>query len=599
MNKLLFGDNLDWLRNREIFPDASIDLIYLDPPFNSKRDFAVLFKSPKGQESEAQMEAFKDTWHWNQQAEREFDEILNHGNTSVSELMRALRDFLGENDMMAYLTMMANRLLELHRVLKPTGSLYLHCDPTASHYLKILLDGVFGKENFRSEIIWRRTGAHNKATRWAPIHDTIFFFTKSDKYVWNHPKLPYMAGHVSDNFIADGKGGYKTAYYGNVLTGSGIRNGESGQVWRGFNPTAKDRHWAVPGKIWEEAGIDPTGLGQHEKLDLLFKKGFIKIEPGAAWPMYERTITKNDGPATSDIWAFQPYTEGTVFGTKEGIDADVSWLKPQDEERLGYPTQKPLALLHRIISASSNPGDAVLDPFCGCGTAVHAAQTLKRKWIGIDITSFAISLIEDRLKKAFPENAFTKGQQRLKYETEGLPKDLESARNLASRGQHGKYQFQWWVVKWLLAGQPWQDKKKGADGGIDGIKYFTVYETDAKVSAHKKASHKKTGKIIINVKGGENVGPAMVKDLIATVARESAEIGFFVTLAKHTPAMIAEAASAGIYKTPNGKKYPRIQLLTVEGLMNKTQRAEHPDYEPDVNYKSAKAEANVKQPGLI
>ena len=600
MNKLFFGDNLDWLRDREKFPDAFVDLVYLDPPFNSKRGYGILFKSPDGHESAAQIEAFEDTWHWGPQAEREFDEIIQFGKTEVIELMRALRAFLGMNDMMAYLTMMANRLLELHRVLKPTGSLYLHCDPTASHYLKILLDGVFGKESFKSEIIWRRTGAHNKASRWAPIHDTIFFYTKSDKYTWNNPKLPYMAGHVRDNFIEDGKGGYKTAYYGNVLTGSGTRNGESGKTWRGFNPTAKDRHWAVPGKIWEEVGIDPEGLGQHEKLELLLEKGFIKIIPGAAWPMYERTITPHDGPATSDIWAFQPYTEGTVFGTKDGIDADVSWLKPQDEERLGYPTQKPLALLGRIISASSNEGDMVLDPFCGCGTAVHAAQKLKRQWIGIDITCLAISLIEDRLKKAFPEDSGEKGQKRLQYVIDGLPNDFESAKNLASRGHDGKYQFQWWAVKWLVDAQPYQDKKKGSDGGIDGVKYFTIYEPSAKVSPHKKSPPaKKTGKIIVSVKGGLNVGPAMVKDLIATIARENSEIGLFITLTKPTSAMVKEAASAGIYTTPNGKKYDRIQLLTVEGLMNDTEHAKHPDYEPDVNYKSAQAEPLRKQVNLV
>jgi hypothetical protein len=444
------------------------------------------------------------------------------------------------------------------------------------------------------------TGAHNKATRWSPIHDTIFFYTKSEKYTWNNPKLPYMAGHVRDNFIPDGKGGYKTAYYGNVLTGSGKRNKESGKTWQGFNPTVKDRHWAIPGKIWEEAGIDPTGLGQHEKLDLLLKEGFIKIEPGAAWPMYERTITESDGPATSDIWAFQPYTEGTVFGTKKGIDADVSWLKPQDEERLGYPTQKPIALLERIVSASSNEGDLVLDPFCGCGTAVHAAQKLNRKWIGIDITCLAISLIEDRLKKAFPEDAGTEGQRRLRYEIDGLPTDLESARDLASRGLRGKYQFQWWVVKWLVGGQPYQDKKMGGDGGIDGIKYFTVYETAKKVNPNKKTPPtKKTEKIIISVKGGENVSPTMVKDLIATVSRERAEIGLFVTLAKPTSGMITEAATTGFYQMPNGKKYPRIQILSVEGLMNKTERAEHPDYEPDVNYAAAEAEANAEQQELV
>ncbi len=192
-------------------------------------------------------------------------------------MLRAMRSFLKENDMMAYLTTMAVRLLELHRVLTPTGSLYLHCDPTASHYLKILLDAVFGKENFSSEIVWRRTGSHNKAKRWGPIHDVILFYTKSDKFQWNHPRRPYMLGHVKENFVEDGKGGYRTDYYGNVLTGSGTRNGESGQVWKGFDPTAKGRHWAIPGAIWEQVGVDPKGLTQYQRLDLLHERDFVKI----------------------------------------------------------------------------------------------------------------------------------------------------------------------------------------------------------------------------------------------------------------------------------------------------------------------------------
>lgn len=572
MNQLFYGDNLHVLR--EHLANESVDLIYLDPPFNSKRDYNLLFKSPKGHQSEAQIEAFKDSWHWGEQAEREFDELVHSSNTDVSEMMQALRRFLGENDMMAYLTMMANRLLELHRVLKPTGSLYLHCDPTAAHYLKIVLDGVFGKEGFRSEIIWRRTGAHNKATRWAPIHDTIFFYSKSAEYTWNNPKLPYMVGHVRDNFIEDGEGGYKTAYYGNVLTGSGKRGGESGLPWMGFDPTAKDRHWAIPGKIWDEVGLDTSELGQHEKLDLLLRLGFIKIEPGAAWPMYERKITAKDGPATSDLWAFQPYTEGTVFGTKDGIDADVSWLKPKDEERLGYPTQKPLGLLERIISVSSKEGDVVLDPFCGCGTAVHAAHKLKRKWVGIDITHLAISLIEKRLKDSFGTKC--------KFEVHGTPRDLDAARDLASRD---KYQFQWWAVS-LVDAQPFQGKKKGADGGIDGLKFF--HDVD-KVGARK---------IVVSVKGG-GLKADDVRALNHVREREAAEIALFISLETPTKGMIADAASAGFYESATDKKYPRVQLLSIEGLLAGTHRAEHPDHQPDLNFKKAKAEAASKQQALL
>jgi site-specific DNA-methyltransferase (adenine-specific) len=573
VNDLYYGDNLDILQER--IGDESVDLIYLDPPFNSARDYNILFASPRGGESEAQIVAFKDSWQWGEQAEKECEEIVHGGNTHVAEMILAMRRFLGENDMMAYLVMMARRLVELHRVLKPTGSLYLHCDPTASHYLKIVLDGVFGKENFQSEIIWRRTGSHNKAGRWAPIHDTIFFFTKSARFLWKHPTRPYMKGHVEANFARDETGLFKTAYYGNVLTGSGKRDGESGQPWRGFDPSAKGRHWAIPGKIWREVDMDTQGLSQHEKLDLLFEKGFIKIEPGAAWPVYERTIMAGDGPATPDIWAFQPYTEGTVFNSTRGIDADVSWLKPQDEERLGYPTQKPLGLLERIIAASSNEGDVILDPFCGCGTAVYAAQKLGRRWTGIDITHLAIALIEKRIKDAFPGIAF---------DVHGTPRDLEGARDLANRD---KYQFQWWACS-LVNAQPFQGKKKGADGGIDGIIYF-----QDEPKAHKK--------IVVSVKGGENINVAMIRDLAHVVEREKAAIGLFVTLAPPGKPMLSEALREGYYTSPvTGGSFPKLQILSIEDLLNGSRRALYPDLSQGaITFKKTKAEQKKIKQGKL
>ena len=276
-NTLYYGDNLKVLDH--YIERESVDLIYLDPPFNSNASYNMLFKSPDGQDSDAQINAFDDTWSWGTSAEEAVAWVRDSGHHKTYDLLETMRGFLGENDMMAYLAMMAARLIELHRVLKPTGSLYLHCDPTASHYLKLLLDGVFGPTNFRSEIVWRRTGSHNKANRWGPIHDTIFYFTKTDQRTWNYPVRPYMLGHVQEHFIENDDGTFKTGYYGNVLTGSGTRNGESGKPWQGFDPTAKGRHWAIPGKLWEESGLDATGLSQHEKLDLLLEKGLIKITP--------------------------------------------------------------------------------------------------------------------------------------------------------------------------------------------------------------------------------------------------------------------------------------------------------------------------------
>lgn len=528
MNKLYFGDNLDILR--EHINDESVDLIYLDPPFNSNANYNVLFKTPKGHESAAQIEAFEDTWHWNEQAEREFGELVRCGNTDVSEMMQALRRFLGENDMMAYLTMMANRLLELHRVLKPTGSLYLHCDPTASHYLKIVLDGVFGVENFQNEVIWKRTGAHGGAKRWGPIHDVIHFYSKSNNFLWNKTYEAYDEKYVDDFYrFEDEKGKFRLV----TLTGAGTRTGDSGKPWRNVDPTTSGRHWAVPITILQELAPDTnlTSMSTQEKLDLLDSLGAIAWPQKGLVPQYKRYLDPDKGNTIQDIIS------------------DIQPLSTHAAERLGYPTQKPLALLERIIQASSNEGDVVLDPFCGCGTAVHAAQKLKRQWLGIDITHLAVSLIEKRMKDAFPGIVF---------EVEGTPKDLEGAQNLALRD---KYQFQWWACS-LVGAQPYQGKKKG----------------------------------------GDNVNVAMVRDLAHVVEREKAEIGLFVTLAEATRPMREEAVKTGFYESPiTGAAFPKVQILTIAGLMEGHERAHYPDLSAGgVTFKKAKVEEKTtEQKGLF
>lgn len=544
-NQLYYGDNLDILRDH--IADESVDLIYLDPPFNSNRNYNVLFKEKSGEASPSQLEAFTDTWQWNQDAEYAYDELTTNPPEQVAAMIEAMRSFIGTNDMMAYLVMMAQRLKELHRVLKSTGSLYLHCDPTASHYLKLLLDTVFGIKMFRNEIIWRRTGSHGKSIRYAPIHDVILFYTKTESFTWNFPKRPYMKGHVDENFVTDDIG-VRTNYYGNVLTGSGTRNGESGKEWQGFDPTDKGRHWAIPGIIVAdllEAGVNLDGLGQHQKLDLLLEHGFITITDGQAWPIYQRYIKPNDGQALSDLWAYQPYTEGTVWGTAAGIDDDVRWLSPKDQERLGYPTQKPMALLARVIEASSKVGDVVLDPFCGCGTTVTAAQKLNRNWIGIDITHLAVSLIRTRLIDHFGQDV------EKQIEVHGEPTDLGAARALFA---HDPFQFEWWALS-LVNAMPANDKKKGADKGVDGIIRFHV-DTSGK-----------TRKAVVQVKGGKVQAP-YIRDLRGTMQREKADMALLVTLQEPTSAMEKEAAEAGVFTTPLGNKYPAIQIMTVEALLN-------------------------------
>jgi DNA modification methylase len=513
-NKLYYGDNLEVLR--EHIADGSVDLIYLDPPFNSNANYNVLFKSKTGEGADAQITAFEDTWQWNNQAETAFDEVMRSGLSGASELLRAMRSFLGENDMMAYLAMMAVRLIELHRVLKPTGSLYLHCDPTASHYLKLLLDGVFGAENFQNEVIWKRTHAHGSAKRYGPVHDTILFYSKSQNKLWTDVRGPvpdeYVAKHFRQIDEVSGR-----AFSAITLTGAGIRHGDSGKPWRGIDPTTSKRHWALPGAALDELGV--TSGSVQERLDALDAAGLIY------WPSKEGGIPRLKhfadrlgGHAISDIWS------------------DIGPISAQAQERLGYPTQKPLALLERIIAASSNEGDIVLDPFCGCGTAVHAAQKFGRQWIGIDVTHLAIHLIEKRLNDAFPG---------IQYEVHGTPRDLASARDLAARDKH---QFELWALAQVDA-VPWKGGRKGADTGIDGIIYF-------------KPDGKRTEKAIVEVKGG-GTGVKDIGRLAQVMEREKAPLGVFVTAEMPTSAMVKDAAAVGRFEDEWGRTYPKLQILTL------------------------------------
>lgn len=537
MNTLFFGDCLEIIQ--EQIPDEAVDLIYLDPPFNSNRDYNLLFKTPKGHAVDAQITAFEDSWHWGKQAEQEFDLILHQPRTEVSELMLALRRFLRENDLLAYLTMMTSRLLEMHRVLKSTGSLYLHCDLTVSHYLKLVLDAIFGSINYRNEITWKRTSAHaNVGKKYALVQDRLFFYTKSNQWKWTQPYLPY-----SDSYIKSHYGQIEPdteRYFTTRDLTAPMQRASQGQLyeWKGMRPSSS-RCWAY----------------SQENMEKFEQKGRI-IYSNRGMPRLKLYLDEMPGTPLDDVWT------------------DLAPINSQASERLGYPTQKPLALLERIIQASSHEGDMVLDPFCGCGTAVHAAQKLGRKWIGIDITHLAISIIEQRIKSAFPGIIF---------DVQGVPRDLASAQDLARRD---KYQFQWWVCS-LVNAQPYQGKKKGADSGIDGLLYFRDDDGLAK-------------KIIVSVKGGENVSVSMIRDLKGVLEREKAQIGLFVTLTPPTQSMIKEAITAGYYASPLLGSYPRLQILTVEGLLNDTERALYPDLSRGgETFKQVKPEIPGKQDRLL
>lgn len=534
-NALYYGDNLDILR--EHIEKESIDLIYLDPPFNSKRDYNVLFKSPKGQSSDAQITAFEDSWVWGDQAEREFTELLRQQNTNVSEMIQHMRQFLNDSPIMAYLVMMANRLVELHRVLKPTGSLYLHCDPTASHYLKIILDTIFNPKNFQNEITWKRANAHNDPKKYGNISDIIFFYTKTERYTWNTQFTQYDEKYIQSHWQRTDANGRRYR----LMPLDAPRHGDGGNLvydWHGKFP-APTRTWACV----------------KEKMQEYERQGSLAYT-NTGTPCLKKYIDEMPGAPVQNIWD------------------DIPPVNPMAAERLGYPTQKPLALLERIIEASSNPGDVVLDPFCGCGTAVHAAQKLGRPWIGIDITHLAISLIEKRMRDAFPG---------IQFDIHGTPKDIGGARDLAERD---KYQFQWWACS-LVNAQPYQGKKKGADTGIDGMIFF---QDDTKT----------VKKIIISVKGGEHVSRTMIADLKNSVEREGAQIGLFVTLTPPTGPMEHEAVTAGYYHSPLYGDFKKIQILTIEGLLSGAERPEYPDLSRgSLSFKKAQVEKKKGvQPGL-
>lgn len=447
-------------------------------------------------------------------------DIAKGTNRELQVMMDAMHSGIGENPLMAYLAMMAVRLVELHRVLKDSGSLYLHCDPTASHYLKLVLDAVFGAANFRNEVIWKRTGSHGGSRRWGPIHDTIFFYSRSDAYAWNRTFQNYDEKYLNDFYrYHDDRGRYRLV----TLTGAGTRSGDSGAEWRRVNPTLSGRHWAVPSGALQAAYPDTSfvGLTTQEKLDLLDQAGLIYWPPKGSVPQQKRYVDEAEGVQIQDIIT------------------DIGPVSSQAAERLGYPTQKPRALLERIISASSNPGDTVLDPFCGCGTAVDAAQKLVREWVGIDITHIAIGMIEDRMRSGYPG---------IEFETHGVPRDLDSALRLAADDKH---QFQQWAC-WHVGGYP--REKKGGDKGVDG--WFNYLAEGGKIE---------TG--VISVKGGEHLNPGMVRDLGRVMERDKHRFGLFITAAMPTKGVRDEIASHPLIETEFGR-FPAMQVVTIAQLIH-------------------------------
>jgi len=470
MKTLYYGDNLEILRNK--IPDNCIDLCYIDPPFNSKRSYFQIYNNIGGSEDKAQAQAFTDTWTWDTVAEQGYSEITtNFGGRftrQIIELIKGLELVLKKGDLLAYLVHMTLRVTEIFRVLKPTGSFYLHCDPTASHYLKLVLDAVFCSQggDYQNEIVWAyRTGGATK-TRWSKKHDIIFFYTKS--------------------------GGFS------------------------FNTQTEK---AYTKSKYRKPGIIDYGGGNAE---------FFQDENGVYNLVFAR-----------DVW-------------------DISYINSQSKERMGYPTQKPEELLERIIKASSNPGDVVLDAYCGCGTTVAVADRLDRQWIGIDITYHSIGLILKRLADA------NGGQLPADIVVDGIPQDIESARALANRNDDRvRKEFEKWAVLTYTNNRAVINQKKGADQGIDGIVYFATGPGE-------------TSRMIIQVKsGGANRGT--IATIKGDMQREKAEIATLITMDEPTKPMILEAKSVGVYEHAlMGRSYDRIRIVTVREMIEQGARIDLP-----------------------
>jgi DNA modification methylase len=524
MNRLYYGDNLEVLR--KYIADESVDLIYLDPPFNSQANYNILYKEQNGSQSASQIKAFSDFWHWDQEAQKIFEDLVSNPSypPNLKKLIISIHDFLGNNDMSAYLVMMAIRLMELRRVLKSTGSVYLHCDPTASHYLKIMMDAIFGPENFINEIVWKRSTAHSDSKQgsrhFGRIHDIVLFYVKSDEYKWFQQYVPYGESYIE-------------SFYNHVEPETGRRfqldnltaakpGGDTQYEWHGVKPY-KGRYWAYSKEKMEE----------FERMGRLF---YTK----SGMPRYKRYLDEMPGVSVQDIWT------------------DISPIPSQSAERMGFPTQKPLLLVERILESCSKEGDVVLDPFCGCGTALDAAEKLHREWIGIDITHLAINVIKKRLRDRYPD---------VKFEVIGEPKDLEGARELAKQD---RYQFQWWACS-LIDAAPYENKKRGADTGIDCVLYNPVKGTN------------RTYYGIVQVKSG-NVNSGQVRDFKGTMEREKADYGIFLTLEDPTKPMNEEAVVAGHIKTEWNASIPKVQILTIKELLE-GKKPEFP-FPPD-NYNKA------------
>ena len=520
MNRLYYGDCLTIMQE---MPLASVDLIYLDPPFNSNREYNAIYKDETGRPLPDQIEAFCDLWKLDEERERAIRQVpilmreagIDDG---VAEFWRLWMNALRETQprLIAYLSYMAQRLLPMRGLLKPTGSIYLHCDPTAGHYIKALMDAVFGHDNFRNEIIWKRTTTHSDSGTWSRVSDTILYYTVSRNFTWNTPSTPHSDDYVREKYRHDDGDGRR--YMLDNMTSPNPRPNMMYE-WKGF---------PHPAKGWRYSQATMARLDAEERIWYpTLKDGGHDVNRR---PRLKRYLDEMKGGAVGTIWT------------------DIDPINSQARERLGYATQKPLALLERIIAASSNPGDVVFDPFCGCATTLEAAERLGRRWIGIDIAIHAVKRVakirlQERLRLA----------EGTHFTIEGVPRNLEGAHDLWKRD---KYQFQKWAVEQV---DGFVTTKKAADGGVDGRLYFA------------RPGIRDFRSMLIAVKGGTNVGIGIVRDLRGVLERSEADMAGLIVMhepgARKRENFASEMAAAGDLEV-HGTLYPRMQLLTIEEVLD-------------------------------
>ncbi len=518
-NQLFYGDNLETIR--KYIKDESVDLCYIDPPFNSKRNYNQIYNNI-GTEDKAQAQAFVDTWTWDRNAELGLIEILANEKGLLSrqtvKLIMGLQEVLGKGTLLAYIISMTLRIAEIHRVLKPTGSFYLHCDPTASHYLKLVLDGIFcgnGGE-FQSEIVWKRKSGRGESNYqsigFGQQNDIIFMYTKSTTaYFNNENSLENAQNYIEERFKYVDENGKR--YMRSPLNSPSFRENLRYE-YKGHQPPAKG--WAV-------------GRELMEKMD---SEGRLYFPPNKSQKIYRKIfLDEYKGQPIQNLWY------------------DIPFINPMAKERLGYPTQKPEALLERIIKASSKEGDVVFDAYCGCGTTVAVAEKLKRNWIGCDITYQSVSLILKRLEDTYGKTCLDN------VILNGVPRDMASARALANKQDDRlRKEFEKWALLTYSNNRAIINEKKGADKGIDGIAFILE-------------SAEKTREIIFSVKSGK-VGVAQVRDLRGVIERENAAIGVLITLEEPTSEMLKECKMAGVYENPFFGTFNKLECVTIQDVLD-------------------------------